>query len=493
LRTYIATYFIAVLIGLGLTPLVILLAKRLKAVDLPGLRRIHTIAVPRIGGIAIGLATLLAVLPAMLLSNAIGQAFTSVRPEVLAILASALGMLVMGLIDDLKDLRALFKLFGQIAAAYAVCYFGVRIQSLSVPGLFSVDFGLWSWPLTIFWIVGVTNAMNFIDGLDGLAAGIAAITCAVIAAFSIHAGQHVMTIMMLAMFGSLTAFLVYNTNPAKVFMGDSGSMFLGFMLASSSVLCSAKSQTTVGLALPILAMGVPLFDTMFALLRRLLERRGIFTPDRRHIHHRLVDMGLHHRHVAIILYFVTAIAAGLGLFMMVTRNYATIVVFAAVLVMLVVVFRLAGALRLRRDVVGRVKQNTTLAREKKRHRKQFQTAMLYMGEASDFDSWWQALCQAAKSMELSRMALTVTNHDGETNTLLWACPAEEHPSKHEMISLTVPFPDGREGPPLALAFDVPIRGSIEAAGQTAAHIGRLIEEYGIATLSKPTPPEPAAE
>ncbi len=366
--------------------MVILLAKRFKVVDLPGLRRVHTIAVPRIGGIAIGLATLLAVLPAMLLSNAIGQAFTSVRPEVLAILASALGMLVMGLIDDLKDLRTLFKLFGQIAAAYAVCYFGVRIQSLSVPGLFSVDFGLWSWPLTIFWIVGVTNAMNFIDGLDGLAAGIAAITCAVIAAFSIHAGQQVMTIMMLAMLGSLTAFLVYNTNPAKVFMGDCGSLFLGFMLASSSVLCSTKSQTAVGLALPLLAMGVPLFDTIFAMLRRLLERRGMMSPDRSHIHHRLVDMGLQHHHVAIILYLVTAIAAGLGLLMMVTRNYATIVVFGAVLLLLVVVFRLVGAVRLR-DVMGRIKQNTTLSREKNGHKKRFETAMLHMAEASDFDSW----------------------------------------------------------------------------------------------------------
>ncbi|MBT3202648.1 MAG: hypothetical protein HN350_22335, partial [Phycisphaerales bacterium] len=125
MRTYIATYFIAVLIGLVLTPLVILLAKRFGVVDDPGLRRMHTDAVPRIGGVAIGLATLLGVLPAMFILNSIGQAFMNVRPEVLAILASALGMLVLGLVDDLKGLRARFKLFGQLAAAFAVCYYGV--------------------------------------------------------------------------------------------------------------------------------------------------------------------------------------------------------------------------------------------------------------------------------------------------------------------------------------------------------------------------------
>ena len=201
MRTYIATYFIAVLIGLVLTPLVILLAKRFGVVDAPGLRRVHSAPIPRIGGIAIGLATLLGVLPAMMICNAIGQAFANVRPEVLAIFASALGILILGLVDDLKGLRARFKLLGQVAAAFVVCHYGVRIQSFGLPGLFRVDFGWWSWPLTMFWIVGVTNAMNFIDGLDGLAAGIAAITCAVIAAFSLHAGRPVMTVMMLAMLG----------------------------------------------------------------------------------------------------------------------------------------------------------------------------------------------------------------------------------------------------------------------------------------------------
>ncbi|KKL21895.1 hypothetical protein LCGC14_2440890, partial [marine sediment metagenome] len=174
MRTYIATYCIAVLAGLVATPLVILLAKRFGAVDAPGVRRIHRRPIPRIGGIAIGLAMLLAVLPAMAILNTIGQAFTDVRPEVLAILASALGILILGLVDDLKGPRVRIKLFGQLAAAFVVCYFGVRIQSMTVPGLFSVEFGWWSWPLTMFWIVGVTNAVNMIDGLDGLAAGITA-------------------------------------------------------------------------------------------------------------------------------------------------------------------------------------------------------------------------------------------------------------------------------------------------------------------------------
>ena len=491
MRTYIATYFIAVLIGLVLTPLVILLAKRFGVVDAPGLRRVHSAPIPRIGGIAIGLATLLGVLPAMMILNAVGQAFASVRPEVLAILASALGMLILGLVDDLKGLRARFKLFGQLAAAFIVCHYGVRIHSLTVPGLFSVDFGWWSWPLTMFWIVGVTNAVNLIDGLDGLAAGIAAITCAVIAVFALFSGMQVMTVMMLAMLGSLSAFLVYNANPARVFMGDSGSLFVGFMLASSSVLCAAKTQTAVGLALPALAMGVPIFDTLFAMLRRILERRGIMSPDRSHIHHRLVAMGLHHRHVAIILYLVTAVAAGLGLFMMVTRRAGTVIVFAAVLLLLLLVFRLAGAVRLR-EVIGQLRQNVTRSRANGQHKRRFEAAMLHLSEASDFGSWWQALCLAAETMCLARLSMTVTSRNGHTNTLHWACPSPDKPSRHNMISLTVPCPDRRTGPPLALAIDVPVNGSLEAAGHTAAHLARLMEQYGISTLPDVARGEPAA-
>jgi len=346
MRTYIATYFIAIMVGLVLTPLVILLARRFGVVDAPGLRRMDSKAIPRIGGVAIGLAILLGVLPAMMISNSIGQAFTNVLPEVWAIFASALGMLILGLVVDLKSSRARFKLFGQLAAAFIVCYYGVRIQVLTVPGLFSVDLGWWSWPLTIFWIVCVTNAVNLIDGLDGLAAGIAAIICAVIAVFALYSNMQVMTVIMMAMLGSLSAFLAFNRNPARVFMGDCGSLFLGFMLATFSVLYGTKAHIAVGLALPILAMGVPLFDTTFAMLRRLLERHGMMSPYRSHIHHRLVDMGLTHRHVAIILYLEMAVAVGLGLFMMVTKSSSTVVVIGGVLLLLVVVFRVVRLVRL---------------------------------------------------------------------------------------------------------------------------------------------------
>ncbi|KKN29981.1 hypothetical protein LCGC14_0838700, partial [marine sediment metagenome] len=200
------------------------------------------------------------------------------------------------------------------------------------------------------------------------------------------------------------------------------------------------------------------------------------------IHHRLVDMGLRHHHVAIILYLVTAVAAGLGLFMMVTRDVGTVIVFAAVLLLLLVVFRLVGSVRLR-EVIARLRQNVALARESARHKRGFEAAMLYLREARDFESWWHALCQAADSMELARLSMTLTNRDGTARTLIWSQAGQDQPSRHEVVSVTVPCQDRRAGPPLTLAVDVPVNGSLESAGHTAAHLGRLMEEHSVAALS----------
>ncbi len=481
MRTYIGTFCLAILSGLVATPLVILLARRIGAVDAPGVRRVHDGPIPRIGGVAIVVATALAVLPVLLLTNAVGEAFHMAWPQVLTVLGAAAGMFLVGLVDDLRGLRARTKFLAQVVAAFCVCLVGVRSQIVSLPGVFTVDLGWWAWPLTMLWIVGVTNAVNLIDGLDGLAAGIAAITCAVLAALAWHGGMQIMTVVMLALLGSLSAFLAFNSNPAKVFMGDCGSLFLGFMLASFSVLCATKTETVVGLALPALAMGVPIFDTLFSMLRRVLERRGMMAPDRGHIHHRLIDMGMTHRHVAVILYLITATAAGLGMFMMVTRDVGTVIIFGAVVMLLIIAFHTVGSVRLR-DITGRLRRNVELAREKALHKRRFELGILYMREANDFQSWWKALCHAAESMELARLSMTLTNRDGGTTDLTWNRPETDQPDPVDLLTMTVPCPDRRASDPLTLAVHVPIHGSLEAAGRTAGHLGRLMEEHGVATL-----------
>jgi UDP-GlcNAc:undecaprenyl-phosphate GlcNAc-1-phosphate transferase len=289
MKTYLIVWFGSALLAIFGTPIATRIARRVGLLDLPGVRKIHAAPVARIGGVIIAFAALSVVLPTLLLDNTIGLAFRKDLVSITALLATSLSMLMLGLVDDVRGVRALVKLLCQVGAATVVCAVGIRIDSINLPGLGEVTFGVLSWPITIMWIVGITNAVNLIDGLDGLAAGISAIACGVIAVVAIYTGQLVMAVLMLALLGSLTGFLFFNSNPAKVFMGDSGTLFVGFMTAAASVMCATKSEMLVGLALPALALGVPIFDTSFSVLRRVLERRSIFAPDRRHIHHRLLD------------------------------------------------------------------------------------------------------------------------------------------------------------------------------------------------------------
>ncbi|MCK5271336.1 MAG: undecaprenyl/decaprenyl-phosphate alpha-N-acetylglucosaminyl 1-phosphate transferase, partial [Sedimentisphaerales bacterium] len=282
MKTYLFIYSGSLLLAMIFTPIVIFVAGALNIYDDIHARKIHASAVPRLGGVAIFLSMMLVTVPTLLLDNPIGESFRQIGIQPIVLLMAGGFMFAIGFIDDLCGVRARYKLIAQLIAAVAMCIIGVRIDSVSVEGLFSIQLGWLAWPITILWIAGVTNAVNFIDGLDGLAGGIAAIVCGVIAAFSIYTGQTVMAVLMLALLGSLTGFLLFNFNPAKVFMGDCGSLFLGFIIGSASVMCASKSATIVGLALPFLALGVPLFDMVFSMLRRILERRSMFSPDRGH-------------------------------------------------------------------------------------------------------------------------------------------------------------------------------------------------------------------
>jgi len=322
MKTYLSVYLGSAFLALVITPVVIWLSRRLNIADVPGTRHMHTKPISHIGGTAIFLSMIPLIVCVLFLSNVIGDAFRSILLKVIVLLSATTFMFFIGLIDDIrtKGLRARIKLLTQLVAAIAVCTVGIRIRSVAFADWLTLDFGWFSWPLTLLWIVGITNAVNLSDGLDGLAAGISVVACGVIVVFAVYSGQRVMAVSMLAMLGSLTGFLFFNFNPAKIFMGDCGSLFLGFTIASSSVLCHAKSSALVGLALPVLALGIPIFDTLFSMLRRFLERRSMFAPDRRHFHHRLVDLGLEHHHVVITIYVITLFSAGLGMFMMVAHE-----------------------------------------------------------------------------------------------------------------------------------------------------------------------------
>lgn len=375
MKTYLCVYLGSAFVGLIITPVVIFLGHKIRALDPPGARNIHSQPTPRIGGVAIFTSTLSLVLSVLLLQNAIGAAFRNILPKVSVLLFCSTFTFVVGLIDDIRGLPARMKLLAELAAALTVCAVGVRIMSVNVAGWLTLDLGWFSWPLTLLWIIGITNAVNLSDGLDGLAAGISAIACGVVAVFAVYSGQVVMAVLMLALLGSLTSFLFFNFNPAKVFMGDCGSLFVGFTISAASVMCVAKSAAFVGLALPVLALGIPIFDTLLSMLRRFLERRSLFSPDRSHFHHRLMDLGLHQRHVVVTIYLATILSASLGLFMMVRQDIGSLIVFGCVLLLIVLLFLVVGSIRLREIVTG-LQAKYVLTRRQKQERATFEHLQL---------------------------------------------------------------------------------------------------------------------
>jgi len=477
MKTYTSVYLLAMLLSVIITPIVIRLGRKFALVDATGIRKVHSRPIPRIGGVAIVLSALTLILAVLFLNNGVGLAFRKVQMQMVALLASSIVMFITGLFDDVIGLRARIKLIVQLVAALVLCSCGVRISSFTLGDWYTFEFGLLSWPITIFWIVGVTNAVNLIDGLDGLAAGIAAIACGVIAVLAIHSGQVVMAVIMLALLGSLTGFLFFNFNPAKIFMGDCGSLFLGFMLAGASVACTSKSTTIVGLGLPMLALGVPIFDTLFSMLRRVLERRSLFAPDRKHIHHRLMDMGIGQRHVVVFIYILTLIAVGFGMFMMITRNTATIVLFVCLLLLLALAFRIVGSVRLRETIV-RLKENLAHSTEINQYKRDFEHAQLHIHHAKSQQQWWQAVCIIAEKMDYVWLSLESTGDDGTSEIVVWRNPSYK-PDSDDVIKTIIPLNRyGSNGSNFQLEIAVKVDGSLESVGHRMTFFSRILDDRG---------------
>lgn len=296
---YILAFLIALVVAYALTPGIISLAKKAGAFDAPGERKVHTAPVPRLGGIGIYFAFMVAVF------------FTiDITREIAGLLLGGTVIAIVGIVDDLKDLPAKVKLAGQILAAAVLIYFDVRIDFVSDPFGDMIYLEYLAVPVTLFWVVGLTNTVNLIDGLDGLAAGVSTIASVTILLVALQQHYLLIAVLTAALAGGAFGFLHYNFNPAKIFMGDTGSMFLGYMLAGISIIGAVKSAATVALIVPIFALGLPILDTAFAIVRRYMGGVPIFKPDRGHLHHRLLDLGFTQRQAVLLMY---VISAGLGL------------------------------------------------------------------------------------------------------------------------------------------------------------------------------------
>ncbi|MFW6301035.1 MAG: MraY family glycosyltransferase [Bacillota bacterium] len=292
---YIKVFLIGLIITYLSTPIIRRFAIKFEAVDNPGKRRINRWPVPNLGGIAIYLGFTAAVL--------FSSQPASDRTGIL--LGGSLIMLI-GVIDDIYELRPAIKFLGQILAATVLIFSGVSIEFISNPFADSMIYlGIFAVPVTIIWIVGVTNTVNLIDGLDGLAAGVSIIAAITLFFVSLQEGQLITAVLTIALAGSLLGFLRFNFHPARIFMGDGGAMMIGYILASVSIIGALKSAAAMTLFVPVLALGIPIFDTAYAIIRRIYYKKPISRADHGHLHHRLLALGWNHRQSVLIVYIMS--------------------------------------------------------------------------------------------------------------------------------------------------------------------------------------------
>lgn len=293
----IKIFLLSLLSSLILTPLVRKVAIHLGAVDHPNRRRINQRSIPSLGGLAIYFSFLLSLI------------ILGVDYKFYGIIISSSLIVLLGVIDDLYELSALVKLGGQITAALILILLGSKIELVTNPNGGVYYLGYLALPITLFWLVGVTNTVNLIDGLDGLAAGVSIIAAVTVGVIAYQQGQGQVLWLIVPLVGATLGFLPYNLNPAQIFMGDTGSMFLGFSLGAVAVISYLKTITVLTIVISILALGVPMLDTIFAILRRKLSGSPLFKADKEHLHHQLLKIGLKQFEVMIIIYLISIFLA----------------------------------------------------------------------------------------------------------------------------------------------------------------------------------------
>lgn len=322
---YFVPFFIALIVAYALTPSVKKLAIKVGAIDKPDPRKVHTHTIPRLGGLAIYFGFMAGVLYSMPLNH-----------EMLGLLLGCSAIVCIGIWDDICNIPAKVKLVGQIVSACIPVAFGIQIEWLTNPfGTLIVLPEIVAIPVTIFWIIGFTNTVNLIDGLDGLAAGVSFIASISMFLMAVSMNQYLPAMIIISMAGAALGFLQYNFNPAKIFMGDTGSMLLGYTMAVTAVLGLVKTAATIALVVPVIALGLPILDTLFAIVRRKMSGVPIFTPDKGHLHHRLLALGLTQKQAVLIMYCVSAVLGLVALFVA-SVNYKTGILTVAIVLAVII-------------------------------------------------------------------------------------------------------------------------------------------------------------
>lgn len=410
----VLTFIIGLALALVLTPFSKWLGKRIGAIDVPTDRNIHDTPIPRSGGLAVALSFILT-LVVMSFFYISPSMHLSTGANIFLVALGAVIVFGVGLYDDVRRLRPKVKLLFQIIAASLAYLGGLKITTLAI-GTFALNLGIMSYFITVFWFVLLINAMNLIDGLDGLAAGVAFFACVIMTVIAAGRSDYWTAIAFAALAGVLIGFLRYNFNPATIFLGDGGSYFIGYTIAALSINGSLKSGLATSLLIPLLALGVPIFDTLLAPVRRWLLGSRMFRPDKEHFHHHLLKRGLSSRNAVFLIYGVTLLLCIAGIIIINIRNSLVGWFLIILIVVLFIAVRKIGYLEyLAIDKILGWFRDVAFEAGLDSERRSFLNLQLQIERSDDIESLWNASCRAFEKLGIDRGELhyykTPNSHD----------------------------------------------------------------------------------
>jgi UDP-GlcNAc:undecaprenyl-phosphate GlcNAc-1-phosphate transferase len=413
MKTSIVAFLLAALVSVVLTPLARALATRLGVLDRPSeARKVHKAPIPRLGGLAILVGTLAPLAGLYFYRNALSEIVYADGRQVAALLTATFLVVLVGVLDDVRGVSQKLRFGVELVAALIVYWGGFRIDGVYVPIIGHVELGLLALPATVLWVVAVINALNFTDGLDGLAAGTAVLAGLTLLVFALSYHNYVAGMFSASIAGAAFGFLLFNFHPATVYMGDTGSMFLGLALAVASIGSSQKSATMVALLGPALALGLPIGDTILRVVRRSILGRPWFPADRKHVHHRLLDLGLSQRSATLALYGTTTVFCAAALVIAHGSRWMAVGVGFFVVGLVVFAVRRLGYVELNHFTQIRRRQSGAMAEDLASDVEERMTEIARQGagrESGEYcEAFWRETVELAESLLLDRVELVLS-------------------------------------------------------------------------------------
>jgi len=495
---YVLLYLVAFTLSVFLVPMVRRVALRVGAIDLPDrVRKIHASAVPRMGGVAIFIAFVVPVVCAYVIGALWVQdsvVYAVLREDfsrAVGLLAAATLILCLGIYDDIHHARPRVKVLVQMIAALILCWVGIRIDRIGNPfGGGMIEFGWLAWPLTVFWVIAITNAINLIDGMDGLGPGVGLFVAGTMFLISLFFQAPLVAPVMAALVGAIIGFLIFNFHPAKIFMGDSGSLFIGFLLAAIAIQGSVKKSTIVALLIPIVALALPIIDTVMAIARRWSRGLPMSVADKQHVHHRLIKLGFSQREAVFVLYGVSVILGCVALVIAVLGSAMGIAIAGGTIVAIIVAVHVLGGREF--SAVG----TRVVAAWRRRRRRREAWIRVYdtaekLENAESVEEMWQDVGSLLEELDLDIGCVRLSGRRQGLEQLDWVRPGTNLPTGEECLvreGWTVRLPleeNGRVRGELTLGKDTR-RGPLHDAVPEMVEVLRSGLAKALERLSAPT-------